>query len=86
MEPLEPRDRGLRGPNDAQAGHPEDPGGQGAPVPNPGGLRDPNPVPDDEELRRRDELADRAGAGSPSPAGRDRPDLLPDVEPSELPM
>ena len=86
MEPFDPRDQRRPGPNDGPVGHPEDPGGPGAPVPNPGGLRDPNPSPDDEELRRRDELADRAGAGSPSPAGRDRPDLLPDSEPPELPM
>ncbi|TAK00914.1 MAG: hypothetical protein EPO36_06915 [Chloroflexota bacterium] len=41
---------------------------------------------DDRETERRDELADRVGSGGPSPAGRDRPDLLPDVEPPELPM
>jgi len=32
------------------------------------------------ETERRDELADRVGVGMPSPAGRDKPDLLPDVE------
>lgn len=32
------------------------------------------------EADRRDELADRVGSGSASPAGRDRPDVLPDVE------
>lgn len=34
----------------------------------------------DSELERRDRLAERVGAGMPSPAGRDRPDVLPDVE------
>jgi len=37
-------------------------------------------VPDSPEGERRDELADRVGVGMPSPAGRDRPDVLPDVE------
>ena len=86
MEPLEPRDpRRHGGPYDTPVGRPEDPGGPGKPLANPGDLRDPDPAPD-EELYRRDELADRAGAGSPSPAGRDRPDLLTGVEPPELPM
>jgi hypothetical protein len=34
----------------------------------------------DPEAERRDELADRVGVGMPSPAGRDRSDLLPDVD------
>jgi hypothetical protein len=34
----------------------------------------------DPEADRRDELADRVGVGMPSPAGRDRSDLLPDVD------
>jgi hypothetical protein len=34
----------------------------------------------DSELERRDKLAERVGSGTPSPAGRDRPDVLPDVE------
>lgn len=37
-------------------------------------------VPSSPETERRDELADRVGVGMPSPAGRDRPDVLPDVE------
>jgi hypothetical protein len=40
----------------------------------------------DRERQRRDELADRSITGGPSPAGRDRPDLIPDVEPPDLPM
>lgn len=77
---------GPAGPNDAPARHPDQPGAPGGPLPNPAGLRDPDPSPDDDELRRRDELADRVGAGSPSPAGRDRTDLLTGAEPPERPM
>ncbi len=86
MDPLEPHDQPRPAHNDVPVGHPDDPGGPGTPIPNPGGLRDLDPAPDDRELRRRDEIADRADAGSPSPAGRDRADLLPDVEPPDLPM
>ena len=95
MDRLEPRDQlepgeqpGRLGPNDVPFGHPGEPGAVGDPLPNPAGLRDPDPdpSPDDEELRHRDELADRAGAGSPSPAGRDRSDLVTGGEPPELPM
>lgn len=49
-------------------------------------LRDPGEHRPDPETERRDELAERAGVGLPSPAGRDRPDLLPDVEPPDHPM
>lgn len=95
MDPVEPRDHleprdlhGRPGPNDAPLGNPGDPGTAGVPLPNPAGLRDPHPdpSPDDEELRHRDELADRSAAGSPSPAGRDRSDLVTGGEPPELPM
>jgi len=44
----------------------------------------PTHEPDSPEAERRDELARRVGVGSPSPAGRDRPDVLPDVEPPEV--
>lgn len=50
-----------------------------------GGVRD-IPGHGGAEEERRDELAKRTGVGMPSPAGRDRPDLLPDVDPPELPM
>lgn len=40
-------------------------------------------APPSPEAERRDELAERVGTGGPSPAGRDRPDVLPDVEPPE---
>lgn len=58
-----------------------------APFPSPAGpLRDLGQQPDDPEAERRDELAERSGVGMPSPAGRDRPDVLPDVEPPDRPM
>jgi hypothetical protein len=46
----------------------------------------PQGPPGGAETERRDELAERSGVGSPSPAGRDRPDVLPDSEPPTLPM
>jgi hypothetical protein len=58
------------GPAAEEAGDPTRPD---VPVPAPG-------QPSTPEAGRRDELADRVAAGMPSPAGRDRPDVLPDVE------
>jgi hypothetical protein len=63
----------------ADRGHPTDvpppdaPAGEGAP-----GLG--GEAPHSPEADRRDELAHRVGSAGPSPAGRDRPDVLPDVE------
>jgi hypothetical protein len=56
------------------SGNPEGPIGVEQPT------RDIGDQPDSRERERRDELADRVGVGMPSPAGRDQPDLLPDVE------
>jgi hypothetical protein len=58
---------------------------RGGPAGGPGDRPIDRPVPgrDDHgnpEAERRDELAQRVGSGTPSPAGRDRPDVLPDVE------
>ncbi|HEX5589728.1 MAG TPA: hypothetical protein VFX65_05520 [Candidatus Limnocylindrales bacterium] len=76
------------GPNDypvPSAGTPSD--ATDAPLPSPAGpLRDLGDDRPDSETERRDELAERAGVGMPSPAGRDRPDILPDVEPPDHPM
>lgn len=64
---------------------PEDPAER--PLGPPGGVPDVDgPVGADRERHRRDELARRSGAPGPSPAGRDRPDMVPDVEPPDLPM
>lgn len=66
----------------AERGRPADvpptatPPGEGAP-----GSR--GDAPHSPEAQRRDELADRVGVGGPSPAGRDRPDVLPDVDPPD---
>ena len=58
-----------------------------APIPGPAGpLRDPGLEPGDRETDLRDELARRSGAGMPSPAGRDRPDVGPDIETPDRPM
>lgn len=59
---------------------------RGRPADVPPTNRAPRPrgdAPDSPEAERRDELADRVGVGGPSPAGRDRPDVLPDVEPPD---
>jgi len=42
--------------------------------------RDIGDQPDSPERQGRDELADDVGVGMPTPAGKDRPDVLPDVE------
>ena len=52
---------------------PEGPIGVGQPA------RDIGDEPESEG-ERRDNLADRVRVGMPSPAGRDRPDVLPDVD------
>lgn len=58
-----------------------------APIPGPAGpLRDPGAEPGDSEDDRRDELGRRSESGVPSPAGRDRPDVLPNVETPDRPM
>ena len=58
-----------------------------APIPGPAGpLRDLGDEPHDPEVDRRDELARRSEAGTPSPAGRDRPDVLPDIDTPDRPM
>jgi hypothetical protein len=48
--------------------------------------RDPLDVPPSNETERRDELADRVGSGTPSPAGRDAPDLGPSIEVPDVKM
>lgn len=80
LDPAEGRpDLDLPGADHGQPGDPGAvPGGDPA-----DGAPDLREGPASPEAERRDELADRVGSGTPSPAGRDRPDLLPDVEPPE---
>ena len=56
----------------------DDPGIPGADTGEPNETPRPgsSDVPAGRETERRDELADRTGAGRPSPAGGDRPDLI----------
>ncbi|MEO7664036.1 MAG: hypothetical protein ABIV26_02850 [Candidatus Limnocylindrales bacterium] len=91
MTELERQTPGMgpdHGPNDdpvPSAGAPSE--AVDAPLPTPGGgLRDLGDQPDDPETQRRDELAERIGVGMPSPAGSLRPDVLPDIDPPDLPM
>jgi hypothetical protein len=58
------------------------------PPTDPGRPEDPRPLdtPPSNETERRDELADRVGSGTPSPAGRDAPDLGPSIDIPDVKM